>query len=114
MSGAGAPDGGRIALSVQPDGAHVRCEVSDDGPGIPEAAMPHLFQRFSQVHEAAWDKDQGVGLGLFISHAIVEAHGGAIGVRSRPGHGSTFWFTLPAHREHAVEAPAPSGRPDAR
>jgi signal transduction histidine kinase len=102
------PAGGRIQLSLEAAGPHLRCEVRDDGPGIEAAAMPHLFQRFSQVHSEAADRDQGVGLGLFISKAIVEAHGGAIGVESAPGAGSAFWFTLPALREREEAASSPS------
>lgn len=102
------PANGRIVLGASVDGERIRCEVRDDGPGIDETAMPHLFQRFSQVHDEASGRDQGVGLGLFISKAIVEAHGGAIGVESAPGAGSTFWFTLPVPVE-----PAPPGLPSA-
>lgn len=102
------PANGRIELVLATDGTQVRCEVRDDGPGIDGAAMPHLFQRFSQVHDEASGRDQGVGLGLFICKAIVEAHDGAIGVTSTPGAGSTFWFTLPV----ALEQP-PSATPSA-
>ncbi|MNS86809.1 Alginate biosynthesis sensor protein KinB [compost metagenome] len=93
------PASGRIHLTIRAEGAHVRLEVQDNGPGIEAAAERHLFQRFSQIHAESPDREQGVGLGLFISRAIVEAHGGRIGVESRPGEGATFWFTLP----HAVE-----------
>jgi signal transduction histidine kinase len=101
------PANGRIQLSLAMAGPHLRCEVRDNGPGIEAAAMPHLFQRFSQVHDEAPDRDQGVGLGLFICKAIVEAHGGTIGVESTPGAGSMFWFTLPAliAREEAAAPP---------
>lgn len=105
------PASGRIHLALAFDGTHVRCEVRDNGPGIDAAAMQHLFQRFSQVHAEASDRDQGVGLGLFIAKAIVEAHGGSIGVESQVGHGSAFWFTLPAlvGREGAEHPEATSG-----
>ena len=72
----------------------VRCEVSDAGPGIASADLPRLFQRFSQL-EAGVSMGKGAGLGLSIGKALVEAHGGAIGVESTPGVGSTFWFELP-------------------
>jgi signal transduction histidine kinase len=93
------PAGGHMHLSLTADGDMLRCTVSDDGPGIDPAAMPHLFERFRQAQSQTSDRDQGVGLGLFISKAIVEAHGGSIGVESRPGQGSTFWFTLPARAD---------------
>lgn len=73
---------------------HLRCEVEDAGEGIAEEDLPRLFERFSQLSAGA-RKQGGTGLGLSISKAIVEAHGGAIGVRSQVGKGSTFWFTLP-------------------
>lgn len=92
------PANGRIHLTLTSDGTLARCELRDNGPGIDAAALPHLFQRFSQAHAEAPDRDQGVGLGLFICKAIVEAHGGSLGVESRPGQGSTFWFTLPTAR----------------
>ncbi|MNU08964.1 Sensory/regulatory protein RpfC [compost metagenome] len=56
--------------------------------------MPRLFLRFSQLENGV-KMGKGTGLGLNISKALVEAHGGAIGVESTPGEGSRFWFELP-------------------
>lgn len=75
-------------------GSVLRCEVQDSGIGIAAADVPRLFKRFSQL-EAGVRQGTGTGLGLSISKALVEAHGGTIGVKSKPGRGCTFWFTLP-------------------
>jgi two-component system sensor histidine kinase ChiS len=66
--------------------------VTDNGAGIPEEKMSEIFQRFSQLNS---NTGRGLGLGLFISKWIVEAHNGRIGVVSELGKGSTFSFTLP-------------------
>jgi signal transduction histidine kinase len=70
--------------------------VRDTGKGIPAEAQGRLFERFYQVDASVPRAKGGIGLGLTIAKALVEAHGGAIGVDSQPGAGSTFWFTLPA------------------
>lgn len=75
--------------------------VSDGGPGIPVHMQDKIFQKFTQVGTGSAGEKSGSGLGLAICKSIVEAHGGAIGVRSLPGQGSTFWFRIP------VQAPAP-------
>jgi signal transduction histidine kinase len=88
------PAGGMVTLRAARDGGpDVRFSVSDSGPGIPEEQRAHIFDRFWQARETA---HTGVGLGLSIARAVVEAHGGRIWVDSRPGEGSTFSFTLPA------------------
>ncbi|NOK21353.1 ATP-binding protein [Corallococcus carmarthensis] len=86
------PAGGRISLRVEPVDQDVRFSVTDTGSGIPSHQLEEVFQRFWQAHSA--DR-RGVGLGLSISKGIVEALGGRIWAESRPGKGSTFWFTLP-------------------
>lgn len=85
------PGKGTITVCIREAMGGVRVEVSDTGLGISEAEMPLLFQRFSQLAGA----HAGTGLGLSICKALVEAHGGHIGVDSQVGVGSTFWFTLP-------------------
>ncbi len=70
-----------------------RVEVRDTGPGIPHDARKGIFECYTQVDGAA---REGLGLGLFISRAILAAHMGRIWVESRPEAGSTFVFVLPA------------------
>ena len=69
--------------------------VRDQGVGIPAAALPHLFERFYRTRAAVASGAPGLGVGLAISQALVEAHGGRISVASAEGQGSTFTVTLP-------------------
>ena len=92
--------GGQVLVSVrcesrESDTVTMRLAVADNGPGIPDEKLGLLFQKFSQADGSASREYGGTGLGLAISKLMVELMSGAIGVDSRPGHGSTFWFTLP-------------------
>lgn len=90
-------EGSMVSVNVvkpRRDAEFVRFEVRDFGPGIPEDKIQLLFGMFQQVDSTDTRSKGGTGLGLAISKAIVEAHGGSIGVESVVGQGSTFWFTL--------------------
>ena len=97
------PSGGRIELSAVEDHGRIRISVADDGPGIDAEHLPRVFDRFWRADRR---KERGAGLGLAVAKGIVEAHGGEIGVDSRKGGGSTFYFILdavsPAHSESQV------------
>lgn len=85
-----------ILLTEQVErGPEMEFLVSDGGPGIPPHMQDKIFQKFTQVGTGSAGERSGSGLGLAICKSIVEAHGGAIGVRSLPGQGSTFWFRIP-------------------
>jgi signal transduction histidine kinase len=85
-----------VELRAEALDEELRLEVVNDGPGIPDQQLPHLFERYWQGESA--NVQGGIGVGLSIAKAIVEAHGGRIGVQSAPG-GNRFFFTLP--RGHA-------------
>lgn len=90
---------GNIAIAAgmveQQDGtARIRFEISDTGIGIAEAAREKIFQSFTQADETILDRFGGTGLGLAIVKQLVERQGGTIGVDSKLGEGSTFWFEL--------------------
>lgn len=89
------PAGGRIVVRARSDGGHLLCEVQDTGLGVSPEKLPYLFERFTQADMTTTREFGGLGLGLALVKALVEAHGGQVGAESAPGAGSTFWFTLP-------------------
>lgn len=89
------PDGGDIRLRLADRGNTVEIAVSDNGVGIPEEDIPHLFERFYRVEKARSSDKGGTGLGLAIAREFAEAHGGTISVESRVSEGTTFTVTLP-------------------
>ena len=95
-----SPAGERVHVRVQPQKDSVRVEVEDHGPGIPREWREKIFEKFTQVEAYARGRRFSKGLGLTFCKLAVEAHGGRIGVQSRVGSGSTFWFILPVGGPH--------------
>jgi len=90
-----APAGATVTVSVAATDTGVRFGVHNPGPGIAAHDLPRLFGRFQQLDGSDRRRHGGTGLGLAIAKAIVEEHGGTIGVVSEPATGTTFWFSLP-------------------
>ena len=90
-----SPDGGVIVVKIEDSHSHVHLSIKDQGLGIPQKDIPHLFQRFYRVDKARSREQGGTGLGLAISKEIIELHGGKIWATSVEGKGSTFGFDLP-------------------
>lgn len=104
------PSGGVVTLRTEKEGANISISIGDTGIGIPEADIPHIFERFYRVSKERSRKSGGTGLGLSISHWIITAHGGAIRVTSTQGKGSVFRVTLPAETEARQSVPPSSRR----
>ncbi|MBK7217543.1 MAG: HAMP domain-containing histidine kinase [Candidatus Promineofilum sp.] len=88
------PDGGHVQLAAALAGPRVVLSVTDDGPGIPNDDLPHIFERFYRGDKARVD-DGSSGLGLAIARSLVEAHGGQIGVENVASGGARFTIALP-------------------
>jgi two-component system sensor histidine kinase KdpD len=83
-----------ITITAEPTGKMVSISVADRGPGIDDMEQSLIFEKFYRGRDQRY-RIQGTGMGLAIAKAIVEAHGGTIGVTSQPGSGSVFSFTVP-------------------
>lgn len=86
---------GTVELNIEIDGDECEVQIVDHGDGIPQGFEDKIFERYEQAPSAGGKRRKGTGLGLPICKAIVEQHGGTIGVRETPGGGSTFWFRIP-------------------
>ncbi len=89
------PDDAEIEIAAGLDDSHLRITVSDLGPGVPADQRQDLFRRFMSPGRGTSHAEVGAGLGLSVVRAVIEAHGGEVGIDDRPGGGASFWFTLP-------------------
>lgn len=90
-----SPNNSKVVISCEEKDKFVEIRVTDSGPGIPPEYKKKVFDRFQQVSRGDGKEKEGTGLGLAISRAIVEAHGGSIGVDSEGANGSSFWLRIP-------------------
>jgi CheY-like chemotaxis protein/anti-sigma regulatory factor (Ser/Thr protein kinase) len=90
-----SPQGGTVDVRVSTSHAEARVRVADQGIGIPAEEQGRLFQRFFRAQNAGTRNFGGLGIGLFVSHQIVERHGGRFEVESSTGKGASFTFYLP-------------------
>jgi signal transduction histidine kinase len=96
-----SPEGGVVLARARPEGAEVRISVHDDGPGIAPGDRERIFETFEQLGRGG---GEGTGLGLPLSRALVQLHGGRLWVESRVGEGSAFVVALPARVAVAADA----------
>jgi PAS domain S-box-containing protein len=103
-----SPEGTEITVTASRTGGELHISVTDQGPGIPAAELGKIFQRMYRHAPKAHSDADGIGLGLYISQRLVEAHGGRIWAESTVGRGSTFHLTLPL--EEAARKAGPIAR----
>ena len=90
---------GKVEVRTYEEKGMVVTSVKDNGIGIPEKSIPHLFTKFYRVSGVLEQGSKGTGLGLYISKSIVNMHKGDIWVESELGVGSTFYFTVPVFKQ---------------
>ncbi|MFI5181687.1 MAG: PAS domain S-box protein [Thermoanaerobaculia bacterium] len=103
-----SPRGRDVTVSIAATGDLAEFRVADHGRGIPPALRAAIFERYRQVEAGDAREKGGTGLGLAICKAIVEQHGGSIGVESEEGVGSTFWFRVPLALSPRISSSGPS------
>ena len=97
------PPGSHIELSARREGAWICVCCADDGPGVPDAEKPHIFEMFYSGGQHCTDSRRSLGLGLGLCKSIVSAHGGTIRVRDNQPCGAVFEFTVPAEEVELSE-----------
>jgi two-component system sensor histidine kinase BaeS len=105
-----APEGARVRLAATKVGDEIEFEVSDNGPGLEEDQLEHVFDRFWRADSTETQSVGGTGLGLAIAKSLVELHGGAITANSSPGEGATFRFVLPIAKDGRPKRKAPADK----
>jgi signal transduction histidine kinase/HAMP domain-containing protein len=95
---------GAVTITARRQGETVEISVRDTGPGIPPGDQQRIFEAFHQLDSSSTRRQGGTGLGLAIAQQIVELHGGTIGVESKPGRGSRFFFTVPIQAQRRSAA----------
>jgi signal transduction histidine kinase len=98
-----SPEGGTVRIGARAEGERAIAYIADQGIGIAPEEQEQIFQRFYRVDNRLRRETQGSGLGLYLTRAIVEAHGGRIWVESQLGRGSRFLFTLPLARRQLAD-----------
>lgn len=107
-----SPPGSTVTIRLWREDQTARLSVADQGIGIPEAALPHIFQRFFRAHTDDTHRISGLGIGLFVVKEIVELHGGSVEVESAEGVGSTFSVSLPLTRRENKGTNEPENKGD--
>jgi hypothetical protein len=98
-----SPQADRVLVRMAQDEQHVSVSVQDFGVGIARAHKHKIFDRYYQVSDSGKRPFSGLGLGLYLAHEIIKAHGGSLLLESEEGKGSTFSFTLPVHEQEAEQ-----------
>jgi signal transduction histidine kinase len=99
-----SPANKTIVVGLTVEGRSARVFVRDQGLGLTSEQQQNIWERFYQTEPATHRSSEGgLGLGLYIAKIIVQQHGGQVGVESKIGQGSTFWFTLPLIEESALD-----------
>lgn len=88
-------EGGQVNVKLNKKKSFIRCEVKDQGVGIPKKDQKKIFQKFFRSQNALKNQTEGTGLGLFIAKSIIDMSKGRIGFQSKENRGSTFWFEIP-------------------
>ncbi len=88
------PIGGKVKISAENSGGEVLVQISDNGIGIPKDSVNKLFRMDESYSTTGTNDEKGTGLGLILCNEFIDKHGGKIGVDSKLGEGSTFYFTL--------------------
>ncbi|KFA89801.1 hybrid sensor histidine kinase/response regulator [Archangium violaceum] len=100
-----SPEGSAVRVVARDEGEGVRVEIHNQGTPIPAERLPHIFDPFVRGQQGSRSSPRtGLGLGLYITHEIVKAHGGTLQVRSTEAEGTCFWLKLPRHTPPATKS----------